>query len=178
MSFFGLFGGGKKVVLGLGSNLGDRKFFIEQGIFHLKEFGSDFTVSSLWESPPWEGISLYPYLNAVMSFSPSLDVRELWSEIQKIEASFEESGTSKGKWADKHLDIDILFFGEDRIHTPSLEIPHKFAKDRAFVLAPLLEIHPDFFFFQEKATAQELYDRLSEYQKKNIVLFSSDTRES
>ncbi len=179
MAFFDIFGSSREVVLGLGSNLGDRKFFIEQGIFHLKQLGSNVRVSSLWESPPWAGVSTKLYLNAVMMFDTDLVPREIWKEISRIEAIFGLGQDSQGKWGNKNLDIDVLFYGQERINTPTLEIPHKFAKDRAFVLSPLLEIAPKYKFFHEHNTsAKEFYEQISQYQKENTVLFSSDTLET
>ncbi|MEI7511493.1 MAG: 2-amino-4-hydroxy-6-hydroxymethyldihydropteridine diphosphokinase [Candidatus Peregrinibacteria bacterium] len=179
MSFLGIFGGGTEVVLSLGSNMGDRKFFMEQGIFHLKQLGSDIRVSSLWDSPPWAGVSTHNFLNAVMIFQTDLSPRELWKEIQTIETAFGKQQDGQGKWGNKNLDIDVVFYGTERINSPNLEIPHKFAKDRAFVLAPLIEIAPDFKFFNEhNISAKDLYEKQSEYQKKNTVIFSSETLES
>ena len=48
--------------------------------------------------------------------------------------------SEKGKYKDRIIDIDILMYGTSIIDSPNLTIPHKFMKERRFVLEPLAEI--------------------------------------
>ena len=48
------------------------------------------------------------------------------------------------KWGDRTMDIDILYFGNEKFQSERLTIPHPFLQERRFVLEPLAEILPDF----------------------------------
>ena len=49
----------------------------------------------------------------------------------------------KERWGPRTIDIDLLIYGDERVEEGDLQVPHPRMKDRAFVLAPLLEIAPD-----------------------------------
>jgi len=62
------------------------------------------------------------------------------------------------------LDVDLLTFGEMRIRTPELEIPHPRLHQRKFVLAPLAEIAPELPIPPDGVTPVELLDLLEDEQ--------------
>jgi 2-amino-4-hydroxy-6-hydroxymethyldihydropteridine diphosphokinase len=49
----------------------------------------------------------------------------------------------KEKWGERLIDIDILYFDDQILDTPTLKIPHPRIQDRRFTLIPLVEIAPD-----------------------------------
>ena len=69
--------------------------------------------------------------------------RSLLLAVQAVEARFGRDRASERRWGERTLDIDILLFGGECIAEPGLVIPHPRLKERAFALAPLLDIAPD-----------------------------------
>ncbi|MCK7529181.1 MAG: 2-amino-4-hydroxy-6-hydroxymethyldihydropteridine diphosphokinase [Ignavibacteriales bacterium] len=88
--------------------------------------------------PPPQG----PYLNAAVKLRTCLDPRALLDRLLAIER---EAGRVRSSARDepRTLDLDLLFFGAQRIAEPSLVVPHPRAHERPFVLEPLLEIAAD-----------------------------------
>jgi 2-amino-4-hydroxy-6-hydroxymethyldihydropteridine diphosphokinase len=76
-----------------------------------------------------------------MLVSTSLEPAELLDTLAAIETRF--GRVRDERWGDRTLDIDILTFGDRHIDTDRLTIPHPRAWERAFVLAPWVEIEPD-----------------------------------
>lgn len=138
-----------RVVLALGSNLGDRKKTIKGAI---RAIGKTKKIkvlkkSSLLEttavSADGEDQSQPKYLNAVVIIETSLSAKELHQKTQEIENSF--GRVRLARWAPRTLDIDIITFGSELIETKSLIVPHPRAHERVFVLAPWLEVDPEAF---------------------------------
>jgi 2-amino-4-hydroxy-6-hydroxymethyldihydropteridine diphosphokinase len=69
--------------------------------------------------------------------------RSLLREVQAVEALFGRDRARERRWGERTLDIDILLFGGECIAEPDLVIPHPRLKERAFALAPLLDLAPD-----------------------------------
>ena len=94
----------------------------------------------------------------------SLPPEELLNIIKGIE---KELGREKGeKWGPRIIDIDILFYGEKIINSPSLTIPHPYLHERAFVLIPLTEIAPEFAHPVLKKKVKELKEKVAEEEVK------------
>ena len=130
-------------ILCLGSNLGDRKSNLSVAISFLeRRAGSILRKSSLYESEPWGMDSVHQFYNQCISLSTALGPVELMKQITGIEKEMGREG-SRGDYTDRVIDIDILFFGDMKIDTDDLIIPHPRISERRFVLVPLLEIYPD-----------------------------------
>lgn len=127
----------------LGSNEGDREQWIKNGIDLIKQHcGEIIAQSSIYETAAW-GLENQPvFFNQVIELATTLNPFELLTTIQEIE---KECGRQRTlKWGQRTLDIDILFYGAEIIHTNTLTIPHPFIAERRFTLAPLHEIAPNF----------------------------------
>jgi 2-amino-4-hydroxy-6-hydroxymethyldihydropteridine diphosphokinase len=126
------------VYLALGSNLGDRLANLRAAVAGLEERGIAVTArSSVWETPPVPA-DQPSYLNAVVAAETALDPPSLLRELKAIEHAL---GRRPGPhWGPRPIDIDILFYGDERIETPELTVPHPRIAGRAFVLAPLADI--------------------------------------
>lgn len=130
--------------IALGSNLGDKKSFLNQAIGHLRELheGGDFLVSSFHDTEPLDCPSGSPtFLNAVAEIETSLSPLELLRRLQDLEI---RSGRPQHhpKNAPRTLDLDLLYCDGMTLYHPDLELPHPRMTGRAFVLAPLAEIRP------------------------------------
>jgi 7,8-dihydro-6-hydroxymethylpterin-pyrophosphokinase len=83
------------------------------------------------------------FYNLAVGFKTSLVADELLQKLLEIEASLGRVRKT-GKVLPRTLDIDILFYGNERVKGPLLEIPHPRMASRGFVLIPLAEIAPAF----------------------------------
>ncbi|MHB1458278.1 MAG: 2-amino-4-hydroxy-6-hydroxymethyldihydropteridine diphosphokinase [Armatimonadota bacterium] len=126
--------------LGLGSNIGDRVAFIREAIdkLSLTEGIRVKVVSSLYETEPVGYIDQPDFINCVVEIETENDLYQLLKEIHKIENAM--GRVRNIKWGPRIIDIDILIFGDIRLKTDELEIPHPRMLDRSFVMIPLLEI--------------------------------------
>lgn len=128
-------------IIGMGSSQGKKKKILENSAKKIAELGKNFKISSFHTTQPWGGVAENTFLNAVCSVETHLTPIELLNALQKIEQEF--GRIREKKWADRTLDLDILYFGDETIHTPRLTVPHPLIEKRDFVLKPLLEIYPE-----------------------------------
>ncbi len=134
----------KTVYLGLGSNQGDRRAYLEAAIARLGELGRVTALSSFYETEPVQLTRQEWFLNCALALETELLPRQLLKRILDIEHAL-----GRPAWRDRRpkgprtLDIDILLFGRARVELPGLKIPHPALHQRRFVLAPLAEIAPE-----------------------------------
>jgi len=129
-----------KVVIALGSNLGNREENIELAVAELNKIIDVTHLSTLYETDPVGGPQQPDYLNAVLIGESELAPRELLKAALSIES--ELGRVREVHWGVRTIDIDLIVLGELLISSPELEIPHPRAHQRAFVLEPWLEIDP------------------------------------
>jgi 2-amino-4-hydroxy-6-hydroxymethyldihydropteridine diphosphokinase len=132
-----------RTYLSLGSNLGDRKAYLQQAVNALSQLPqtSLINISSVYETPPW-GLKEQPaFLNLCVALDTQLAPKALLNACLKIEKS---AGRERDiRWGPRVLDIDILTYGEVQLHEDGLTLPHPEMLNRAFVLMPLNEIAPE-----------------------------------
>jgi 2-amino-4-hydroxy-6-hydroxymethyldihydropteridine diphosphokinase len=131
-------------LIGLGSNLGDRRAALEGAIAALSETPGIVVreVSSFHETEPVGGpAGQGRYLNAAAALETTLEPVELLRALQRIETRFGRVCTVR--WAERTLDLDLLLFGDRVIETPELVVPHPRFSARRFVLEPLAEVAPE-----------------------------------
>lgn len=134
------------IILSLGSNLGDREATLRAAVREIGEL-DDVTVvaaSALVETPAIKptGVDMDApaYLNAIVAVESGLSPPELLAALRGIEHA--HGRVRVERWGDRTLDIDIIAFDELTIQSRELTIPHPRAAERAFVLAPWLELDP------------------------------------
>jgi 2-amino-4-hydroxy-6-hydroxymethyldihydropteridine diphosphokinase len=135
-------GEGITVLLGIGSNLGDRRRNIRRGLELLREEeGIEVVqVSRLRETEPVGGPPQGKYLNAAAEARTTLPPLELLRVLLRVEAALGRVRT--GANAPRELDLDLLLYGDATCDLPELKLPHPRMLERAFVLEPLAEIAP------------------------------------
>ena len=151
------------VFLSLGSNFGDRLSYLQQAASMLGSLPgtSIVTSSSFYETEPWCMRTENWFVNAVIQLSTSLSPQEVLEECQKVEQKLGRVRVNKdGKYGDRTIDIDILFYDDQVIGADNLIIPHRLLQRRAFVLVPMLEIAQDFVHPLFNKTISQLYDEL------------------
>jgi 2-amino-4-hydroxy-6-hydroxymethyldihydropteridine diphosphokinase len=138
------------VLLGLGSNVGDRVETLAAAVFAIDDLDGVVVedVSAVYETEPWpppddpRSVHQEPFHNLVVRAVTSLEPHELLAETQLLEAAFGRDRRAEVRWGPRTLDIDLLLFGDRVLDTPDLTIPHPRLAERAFVLVPLLEVMP------------------------------------
>jgi 2-amino-4-hydroxy-6-hydroxymethyldihydropteridine diphosphokinase len=129
--------------IALGSNLGDRRGFIESAIKKMRLLANTKVkeVSSVIETLPQGGPLQGLYLNCVLAIETDLTPYQLLQELQKIESMLGRVRTVLN--APRTIDLDILTYGDICIKEEALCIPHPRMLERDFVLIPLKEIAPE-----------------------------------
>ena len=127
--------------VGVGANLGDPVAAVRAALERLRELPATTVAaqSSLYRTAP--GDSSGPdYVNAVARLSTQLTAPELLRELQRLENAAGRERPYRN--APRTLDLDLLMFGNARIESAELQVPHPRMNERAFVLVPLAEIAP------------------------------------
>lgn len=132
-----------RVMIGLGSNLGDRRATLEGAVAALAAFPevevirvSGFIETEPVGGPPEQG----PYLNAAIEVETTLDPLGLLRVLQEVEGGF--GRVRSVRWGERTLDLDLLLFDDLVFDSPELTVPHPRMTGRRFVLEPLAEIAP------------------------------------
>lgn len=142
------------IYLSLGTNLGDRPVNLQQALLALTRQISITAVSNVYETEPW-GVTDQPsFFNICVAGSTTLAPHELLKFCKQIEA--EVGRTPTFKWGPRLIDIDILFYDNMIMKDDTLAIPHPFVDERAFVLAPLADIAPDYEHPQTHASVVQM----------------------
>lgn len=133
-----------EIVLGFGSNLGNREEFINTSYKLLEErLGIMIKKSLFIETLAWGFESENKFLNSVAIFQTDktpIEALRICNQIEKELGRVREGHT----YQNRTIDIDILFYDDIILNTPELIIPHPLIQKRDFVLIPLKEILPQY----------------------------------
>jgi len=131
-----------KCAVALGSNLGDSRQTLAAAVEHLAHLpGISLHAQSSWYRTKAVGPPQPDYLNACVVLSVEMAPQLLLETLGKIETQF--GRVRQERWGPRSLDLDILLYDDLILNTPTLQLPHPRMRERAFVLAPLAEIAPD-----------------------------------
>jgi 2-amino-4-hydroxy-6-hydroxymethyldihydropteridine diphosphokinase len=149
-----------KVLIGVGSNLGDREFLIRKAIEALRDLPHTVVarVSSLYDTDPVGDVEQPAFLNAVVWIETELEPRDLLWQMLLIEKRMGRVRTQR--WGPRPIDLDLLFYAKQIIDEPDLQVPHPEAERRAFVLIPLSEIDPEFVHPGTGETVRKMLKKL------------------
>lgn len=126
--------------IGIGSNIGDRRGYIDKAIEALKSSGSIGLkrVSAIYETDAVSEIAQGRYLNGVIEIDTKLEPAALLKELNRIEERLGRKRTVKD--APRTIDLDILYYGDMKVNEKDLVIPHPRIREREFVLRGLREL--------------------------------------
>jgi 2-amino-4-hydroxy-6-hydroxymethyldihydropteridine diphosphokinase len=130
--------------LGLGSNVGDRRGYLQAAVDALRRCGLEVQASSsVYETEPVGEVTEQPdFLNSCLKVRTQLDAEQLLDACKAVER---ELGRVAGgpRHGPRPIDVDVLLLGDEQHASPRLRIPHPELARRRFVLVPLLELDPD-----------------------------------
>ncbi|MEZ0308398.1 MAG: 2-amino-4-hydroxy-6-hydroxymethyldihydropteridine diphosphokinase [Ramlibacter sp.] len=126
----------------LGANLGDAAQAVRDALVQLDGIGQTKVVraSSLYRTVPVDA-SGPDYVNAVAEVATQLTAAQLLDQLLALESVAGRERPYPN--APRTLDLDLLLYGNARIDSPRLQVPHPRMNQRAFVLVPLAEIAPE-----------------------------------
>ena len=126
--------------IALGSNLGDKKAYLDQAVKALHEHPQCRVqkVSSYLVTEPYGGVEQDDFLNACLALDTLLSPQELLDLLHEIEQAAHRERLIH--WGPRTLDLDILLYDNEVLETEDLIIPHIEMHKRNFVLKPLAEI--------------------------------------
>ena len=130
--------------IGLGSNLNGPVQQLDNAISAIQDLPQSRLLqqSSYYRSKPLGEEQQPDYVNAVVMLETSLTAVVLLEFLQSIEAK-QGRVRGPGRWQARTLDLDLLLYGEERISTEKLIVPHPEIANRNFVLLPLAELTPE-----------------------------------
>lgn len=161
-----------EIIIGLGTNLGDRKKNLDKAIELLNEHESITIedISSIYETKPVGYAKQDKFLNMVIKGVTELKPQALLEVCQNIEKQLGREKTIVN--GPRIIDLDILVYNNENRHLENLRIPHPRMHERAFVLIPLYEISPDFIIPTSGKEVADLVDHLSDKEKHEVVKWS------
>jgi 2-amino-4-hydroxy-6-hydroxymethyldihydropteridine diphosphokinase len=131
------------VVIALGSNLGDRRWYLRRAIEQVRRVMSAVRVSSIIETDPVDAPCGSPrFLNMVIAGHTSLAPEALLAELMSIEASLGRRRTTRN--APRVIDLDLVMHSGNVRRSQALTLPHPRYRTREFVMAPLRELRLPF----------------------------------
>lgn len=147
-----------EVVIGLGSNIEDRKGYLDAAISELeKVFSSEVISSKIYESEAWGFKSENKFLNCCVILKTDLSPEAVLIETKAIEKRLGRVKKSKnGAYQSRVIDIDILYMEDLILKSQNLTIPHPLLYDRSFVVTPLADVCPSFIDPVKKVSILEL----------------------
>ncbi len=158
------------IYLSCGSNLGERRRNIEAALEALAASGQVRVLksSSYYRTEPVEYRQQPEFINSVVELDTELKPQELLALTQQIEAA-----TNSAKLIPKgprHVDLDILLWGDDSIESRDLQVPHPAICERRFVLVPLLEIAPKLTCSRHRQSYYECLQAITDPQQRVELL--------
>ena len=132
-----------RAYLGIGSNIGDMASMLDRAVAGL-DARSWITVaarSADYRTPPWGKTDQPWFLNGALAVDTDLDPHALLDACLAVET--ELGRVREERWGPRLIDIDVLSYEGASVEDARLVLPHRFVRERAFVLVPLAEIAPN-----------------------------------
>lgn len=152
--------GWHQAFIALGSNMGDKKKYLDDAVKALDEMDGCriVTVADYIETEPYGGVEQDDFLNSVLLMETRLEPDVLLEKLHEIEALAGRKRTVR--WGPRTLDLDIIFYDDVLLHTQTLTLPHPEMHKRSFVLDPLVQIAPWAWHPALGKTVRELWEEL------------------
>lgn len=144
-----------RVFLLLGTNLGQKSqnLLLARNMIG-NRVGLIQNTSSIYKTAAWGKRNQPEFYNQVLILKTSFSALKALNILQSIELKL--GRVRKEKWGERLIDIDILYFNDEVIEGPTLQIPHPGIPERRFTLVPLAQIAPDYRHPVLKKTQNQL----------------------
>jgi 2-amino-4-hydroxy-6-hydroxymethyldihydropteridine diphosphokinase len=129
--------------IALGSNLGNREASLQTAISEMEKLGRVLAVSRFVDTAPVGFLDQPRFLNGALLLETNLPPLELLYALLEIERRMGRERAGLPAKGPRVIDLDLIFYGNAAMATSELTLPHPAMHERAFVLAPLAEIAPD-----------------------------------
>lgn len=132
-----------KAYLGIGSNVGDMAAMLDRAVAGLAATPgiTVFARSADYRTPPWGKTDQPWFLNGAVAIDTDLDPHGLLDACLAVEQNL--GRVREERWGPRVIDIDVLAYEGAAVEDARLVLPHRYVRERAFVLVPLAEIAPD-----------------------------------
>ncbi|HVN84069.1 MAG TPA: 2-amino-4-hydroxy-6-hydroxymethyldihydropteridine diphosphokinase [Candidatus Binatia bacterium] len=159
-----------RALIGIGSNLGDRKANYRESLDRIAKLPATriLKTSSLYESEPLGDAKTW-FVNAVIEIEADCSADELLKRLKAIEKGMGRKRVKGKRWGSRIIDLDILFFDNEIINKRTLRVPHKELQNRRFVLVPLCELAPQMVHPRLNLTISELLAGLKDTKKVHLL---------
>ena len=148
----------EKVYLCLGGNIGDTRNYLQNAVAIIgRRIGRVVSQSAVYQSEPWGFNAEQMFLNQVVVAETELEPHAVLELCLQIEAELGRTHSGNG-YEPRTIDIDIVFFGQQIISQPDLQVPHPLMHRRNFVLRPLCDVAADFVHPVLGLTVRQLAD--------------------
>lgn len=137
---------GVRAWIGLGGNREDSPVLLREALMRLAAAPGVELLrrSATYRSPPWGAEDQPDFVNAVAELETTLAPRDLLRLLLAVETGLGRDRSGESRWGPRCIDLDLLTYGEVRLRSKELELPHPRMHLRAFVLVPLLQLEPGF----------------------------------
>lgn len=132
---------GVEVLIALGGNQGDRRAALRAAVEALPPAVEVAAQSRVYETAPMYVADQPAFLNMALRGWTALGPQDLLARLKAIEIEIGRVETFRN--GPRAIDLDILYYGDQRVTTPNLQIPHPRIAERAFVLVPLADVAAD-----------------------------------
>lgn len=133
-----------RAYIALGANLDNPPAQLREALHRLQQHSGVELLrqSSIYRSAPLGGVDQPDYCNAVAELETTLSAQDLLNALLAIEQAMGRQRDGR-RWQSRRIDLDLLLYGDARIETDGLCVPHPEMHRRNFVVIPLAEIAPD-----------------------------------
>ncbi len=146
--------------IALGTNVGNYKLNLSKAVKELNKIGNVNKIANIYKSKPYGYLKQSYFYNSMVSLKSEMLPSELIKKIYLIERKlYKNKRIINGP---RRIDLDIIFWDQKIFKNNNLTIPHPRAKDRDFVLLPLLDLAPLFRDPVSKLTVRELIKKLKD----------------
>lgn len=126
----------------LGTNLGDRQANLSEATRLISLYVTILRKSRVYRTQAWGKTEQPDFYNQVLEVSTSIAPELLLRAL--LQTELQMGRERKEKWGARQIDIDILFYRNETVRLPQLQIPHPEIQNRRFALVPLCDLAPDF----------------------------------
>lgn len=149
-----------QLILGLGSNIGDRLAFLHQGIDLISSVFSLKSISKIYETESMLKDGQQNYYNCAVLCETEVPPLDILDTIKKIEQKIGRIDT--GRWKERVIDLDILDYHQQILNTDRLTLPHKGLHLRSFTLYPVADLIDNYIHPVYNLNTHEMISSLSD----------------